>query len=173
MALGILLIVLGAGIGAGLLLWKPWDSDEELGLAGAVSDALCRDIADWHAAQETFLARTVEPEFSEGAGFVKTFDLFEDAEQVALPEANSQDEEEILDLLQSATSAEERWLLALRLRNISTSSVVDTSAADQEEAAQRADDSRREMNDLLREADVVLQDGCGFSPLPIYDPGSE
>ena len=172
-ALAVTAAALAAGAVAGFLLWAPWESDSDGESAGGASVAFCEKLAAWHAAHQQFLARTVDPEFREGARFIATVDLYEKAAKVALPEGASENEGEAIDVFEEMARAEQRWLSDLRFRNIVTSSTVNVDPSRQAEANQKVEEARLKLNDLVGRANALLQQLCGLSAFPAREPVSQ
>jgi len=172
-ALAIATCGLVAAAAAGAILWAPWQSDGEGQSVGGASTAFCEKLAAWHAAQQEFLAHSVDPEFREGARFLATADLYDRAAKTALPDGASDGERKAIGVFREMMAAEGRWLSDLRFRNIVTSPGANVDPASQEEARQKVEEARLNLNDVVERANVLLQQLCGLSALPVSEPASQ
>lgn len=163
--LGIVAVVL-ASLGAGLAILSLW-------LAGAAwpdggTTDFCKALEPWHAAQTSFLERGNSPGSRDEQGLDETYSVYEESARLPLPEAHSEREKALREVLRSTVRVEEEWLTELNILNAVTSSTAGTSASERLEAFRSQEAERLELNDLLREANALLGQVCGLPPLPIY-----
>ena len=157
-----LLVIGGVGFAAGWAVNEWGDDDTESG----VSQTFCVGVADWHAAQEPFLERA-------GRGPYGSQDVFIDAAAALLPAASSRAEEDVRATLSDVVRTEEEWLSELFIVDDSFKSAEMTSdvafatlAVVYYDSLEKAEAKRLLLNDLLRQANVLLNDACGLEPLP-------
>jgi hypothetical protein len=134
--------------------------------------AICDGLAPWHEAQLAFLERTVDEETREGPRYVVTYDLYEAAAAVPLPEPAAADDEELLALIDSLHAAERDWVLALRVRNVANASTSGATEADRERSIAALETARTEMSDAIDRTNAALSDRCDLPVFPTYDPAS-
>ncbi len=163
--------LLAAGFGIGYAVFDRGDGYEG---ANAFPIAFCGDAADWHAAQQLFLARMAEPEGREGDGLLETSQLFRDATEAVVPVERLESDENIRIALSRAVvvlrrllRVEEEWLFELGILDILASQEVESPTTLQIDAVRRVGAKRLESNELLREANALLGDGCGLEPLKV------
>jgi hypothetical protein len=118
-----------------------------------------------------FLNRVNEAGSRDDKGLPETERMYFSSARLALPEAKSSRERELRDLLRQTVRVEEEWLTELRLLNAVTSPSAGTSVAQRLQAVREQEAKRLELNDLLREANALLQQVCGLPPLPLYSEG--
>ncbi len=117
-----------------------------------------------------FLKRVNEPGSRFGDGLSETHDLFIEVAGKPIPTAHSRVEEAIRTVMLDTVRVHEAWLSELQLRDI-LSGATNSQARDEVFRANRESEARRiEGNDLLRQTNSLLADGCGLPPLEIYSP---
>ena len=164
LSVAVMLLTSGAGL-AVLALWlggAAWSDGN-----GATS-GFCSALRDWHAAQVVFLNRVNEPGSRDEEGIDETQHIYFQSGRLALPEAKSSQQEELRNVLRQTIRVEEEWLTELTILNAVTSPSVRTSVSERVEAMRKQEAKRLELNDLLREANALLQQVCDLPPLPIY-----
>jgi hypothetical protein len=158
-----------ASLGAGLAILSLW-------LAGAAwpdgaTTAFCKALEPWHAAQTSFVERGNSPGSRDKEGLGETLRVYYESARLPLPEAHSEREKALREVLRSTVRVEEEWLTELNILNAVTSSTAGTSVSQRLEAVRIQEAKRLELNDLLREANALLGQVCGLPPLPIYSSG--
>ena len=161
--LALVFAAIGAGTAVGVMLWEPWNGDDD-----RVSSSFCGGAEAWNSGQELFLTRVDAPE---GRGLLlnRTYDAFNEAALVALPVARTEAEESIRAILRDVVRVEEEWLSELATLKVITLPGSRVSADAQIESHRKGEEQRIALNDLLRDANSQLGEACGLPPLPIYD----
>lgn len=160
-----LLVIGAAGFGAGWAVNEWQDGD---GGTDSVSAAFCQGAADWQSGQKPFQLRVDERGSRDGDGLEETFDVFYEAAKVILPAARSETEQDIHSVLRQTVRAEEEWLSELHTLNVVVLEGTHATPLEVIDSHRKAEAKRLESNDLLREANALLEDTCGLPPLPIY-----
>ena len=142
------------------------------GSGSDASAAFCDGLAPWYEAQRTFLDRTVAEDTREGPRFVVTYEYYQAATRVPLPEAGSRQDEVLLALVEPLQAAELDWILALRVRNVTNASTSSAGEAARKQSVRAADEARRRMNAVIDQTNAALRDRCDLSPFPTGEPAS-
>ena len=161
--LALVFAAIGAGTAVGVMLWEPWNGDDD-----RVSSSFCGGAEAWNSGQEPFLKRVDAPG-GRGSSLETTYDAFNEAALVALPVARTEAEESIRAILRDVVRVEEGWLSELATLDGITSPGSSASTGERIESHRKGEEQRIALNELLRDANSQLGEACGLPPLPIYD----